>query len=600
MDIGGYNPLLGKSYGEIASESRSQHKSQGFGVPRQRGQAIEYFSLTAGDSLQNDLMDGVDISWNRINGGEKIEQEINDVITHYNFEHPESSVASLVNVYKIIKQLQESYWRNKKLQEVQNIIINCSGIFAEATSSNEFAVQGDSISVQFFVNKRNNVNASLKQIQLVNFDSSLQKDLGANQNFNFSKTFNVDENQPLSQPYWLLKPLQGGSFDVTDQQLIGKPENDAAYQANFTFTINNEDFIETRPLQNKYTDPVKGEVYEPLRVVPAITGAFDHPLYLFDGSKTKNTALHLYSNIENKNLRINLKAGDAWKLSNNSFNTSISKNGEVLLQTSIENLKPFSQNLAVTINTSENKDQPIWEEKKIQYEHIPNIIYFKPLTAKLEKIDVVVKGKNIGFITGAGDKVPQALQQLGYSIQYLKEADVTEENLNQFDAIITGVRAYNTQEWLQSKYDVLMNYIKNGGNLIVQYNTAGFDENSVKIGPYNFNISRTRVTDETAKVNVLLPQNSVLNFPNKITEKDFEGWIQERSIYQADNFDTHFAAPLSMNDASEKASNGSLIIAPYGKGNFVYTGLVLFRELPAGVSGAYRLMANLIALPKNE
>ncbi|MGI8951205.1 MAG: PIG-L family deacetylase [Chitinophagaceae bacterium] len=599
MDIGGYNPLLGKSYGEIASESRSQHKSQGFGVPRQRGQSLEYFSLTAGDTLQNDLMDGITISWDRVQGGDKIKSQISNIISHYNFEHPENSVASLVDLYKSIKQLPESYWQNKKLDEVENIIVNCSGIFAEATAPNEFAVQGDSIKVEFFVNKRSNATVSLKEVKFTNFDSSLQNELAINQNFSFSKTFLVDKNQPISQPYWLAKPLQGGSFSVDDQNLIGKPEDDPAYEAKFIFTINGENFSVNRAMQNKYTDPVKGEVYEPLFVVPPITGRFDHPLYLFDGNKTKIAELSLYSNVDLKNFQVQLKVSDAWKFSNNIFNASTNKNGQALFQTTIENIKPSAENISVAVNGTNNTN--IFEERKIAYNHIPDIIYFKPLTARLEKIDVIVKGKNIGYIVGAGDKVPEALQQLGYSITYLREANVTEENLKQFDAIITGVRAYNTQPWLSAKYDVLMNYIKNGGNLIVQYNTSNNNENGVaKIGPYNFNINRTRVTDENAKVDILLPNNSALNYPNKITQKDFEGWTQERSIYQAENFDTHFFAPLGMNDPKEKESNGSLIIAPYGKGNFVYTGLVFFRELPVGVTGAYRLMVNLIALPKSE
>ncbi|HRH59654.1 MAG TPA: PIG-L family deacetylase, partial [Chitinophagaceae bacterium] len=245
--------------------------------------------------------------------------------------------------------------------------------------------------------------------------------------------------------------------------------------------------------------------------------------------------------------------------------------------------------------------QPLLQERKISYDHIPNIVYYKPVAAKAEKINVITKGKNIGYITGAGDKVPQALQQMGYTITTLTEKEITDDNLKKFDAVITGVRAFNVHEWLTGKYDVLMRYVQNGGNYIVQYNTNNFVSSvTSKIGPYNFSISRIRVTDENAPVKFLLPNHPALNTPNKITNDDFSNWIQERSIYQAEKSDSNYSAIFAMHDGSEPESNGSLIIAKYGKGNFVYTGLVFFRELPAGVAGAYRLMANLIALPKNK
>jgi hypothetical protein len=190
---------------------------------------------------------------------------------------------------------------------------------------------------------------------------------------------------------------------------------------------------------------------------------------------------------------------------------------------------------------------------------------------------------------------------MGYDVKYLNEADISAGNLQQYDAIITGVRAYNIYEYLSNRNDVLNRYIENGGNLIVQYmksNQVG--SNSIKAGPYPFSVSSTRVTEENAKVNFLLPNHPAFNYPNKITEKDFEDWVQERSTYQADQSDERYEKLISMNDAGDKESNGSLAIAKYGKGNFAYVSLVLFRQLPAGVPGAYRLLANLIALPKNK
>jgi hypothetical protein len=239
--------------------------------------------------------------------------------------------------------------------------------------------------------------------------------------------------------------------------------------------------------------------------------------------------------------------------------------------------------------------------RNISYDHIPSINYFYADAVTLLNMDLKTHGKKLGYIVGAGDKVPEALEQMGYEVSLLSDKELARNNLQQFDAIISGVRAYNTNEWLNKYHDKLMRYVQNGGNLIVQYNTSNnIGPVRAKIGPYPFNISRTRITDENAEVRFLQPDHQVLNFPNKITQKDFEGWIQERSIYHAANFDSSFQPVFSMNDPGEKPDEGSLIIARYGKGYFTYTGLVFFRELPAAVPGAYRLMANLIALNRKK
>ncbi len=303
-----------------------------------------------------------------------------------------------------------------------------------------------------------------------------------------------------------------------------------------------------------------------------------------------------------------MTAGEGWKISGGTLGDSLSKDASQDVRAIITtNASAGSTEIGVAVNkVIDNQNtsytQPLMDEHTIAYEHIPPIVYYTPLKAKAEKINVIIKGKNIGYIVGAGDKVPQALQQMGYNVIFLHANNITDENLKQFDAVIAGVRAYNVNDWMSSKYDVLMRYIQNGGNYIVQYNTIGFaPPTKIKIGPYDFAISRTRVTDENAAVNILLPNYIALNSPNKITPHDFDEWIQERSLYQAEQQDSiHYEAPLGMHDANEPETNGSLIIAKYGKGNFVYTGLVFFRELPAGVPGAYRLMANLIALPKNK
>jgi len=271
----------------------------------------------------------------------------------------------------------------------------------------------------------------------------------------------------------------------------------------------------------------------------------------------------------------------------------------------------ISQNDLIAKDSSRLIEMPLYYKpttdlaksiQKIKYDHIPYINYFKNAVGKTLALKIEIYNKKIGYIVGAGDKVPDALEQMGYEVTLLTDKELSRNNLQQFDAIITGVRTYNTKEWMNNYYDRLMKYVNDGGNLIVQYNTNNnIGQVRAKIGPYNFDIINRRITDENAEVTFLKPDHPVMNFPNKITQDDFKGWIQERSIYHASNFDkNNFETIFSMHDPGENADEGSLIIAKYGKGVFVYTGLVFFRELPAGMPGAYRLLANIIALNRKK
>ena len=605
IDVGTYNPLLGKGYGEIASESRSQHKSQGFGVPRQRGISLEYFKTTGGSAPQKDLMDSVVIDWSRVQGGGDIQAVINKIIADYSFEHPENSVASLVGLYRQLKHLPEGYWQTIKLKEMQQLIEACSGLYAEAATQQQQAIPGDSLKINILLNKRNNVAISVKEIMIKNGEEnggqtltsiSVNKPLATNESSNNAMAFKVEDNAKPSQPYWLQNAMSPGSFNINDQQIIGKAESSPAFVANISYEIDGLMFETQRSVQYKNTDPVKGELFQPVAVLPKLTVQQEPSLLVNTKENMHNVKLRYKANGSVSNVLVN-----ANKKSLISDNVAMAKGMERIFETPVSkiHLELVKGNMARDTFTLANNQQAVYPVF-IHYDHIPNITYFKPAILTILNLDIKIAGKRIGYIDGAGDKVPQALEQIGYAVTKLGENDLTAANLQQFDAVITGIRAYNVNTFMGTKYNDLMAYVKNGGNLIVQYNTAFQGASAPKIGPYPFTISRTRITDETAAAHVDLPNHVTFNSPNKITVADFDEWIQERSIYQAEQVDSNYVAPISMADPGEKASNGSLIIGKYGKGNFVYTGLVFFRELPAGVAGAYRLMANLIALPKNK
>ncbi len=606
FDVGGYNPVLGKSYGEIAAESRSQHKSQGFGVPRTRGEALEYFSPTGGDAVTTDLFENVVINWQKIRGAESVNQLIQSAINTFDFLQPQKSVPSLVQIYKALVNLPAGNWRNTKMAETKNLIEAASGLWIESFTQQQYAVQGDSLRINSILNNRLGVNANLNRVLFDGFDSSIQTQLFSNKNLVFNKTVLIPENKALTQPYWIKEKMNEGYFTVTDQTLIGEPDVQPSIIATYELVIEGEKFSFSKPVRYKFTDPVKGEVYQPITVLPPLSVNTNPSLVIIkkNNPEQSNILITAKANkgIRYKKTEVSLRLPRVELLSVIDTGKVFSKNEVKQYDFPIKPLRILKEEFAYPfVKLDTNSQQAFLALSTINYDHIPSINYFYADAIKFLPIDLKTEGKKIGYIVGAGDKVPEALEQMGFDVTFLTDKELARNKLKEFDAIISGVRAYNTNEWLNKYYEKLMKYVAEGGNLIVQYNTSNqIGPVRSKIGPYSFTISRNRITDENATVEFLKPAHSVLNYPNKITDQDFKGWVQERSIYHATELDKKFETILRMNDPGEKPEDGSLVIAPYGKGFFAYTGLVFFRELPAGVPGAYRLLANLIALNEKK
>lgn len=606
LDVGGYNPLLGKSYGEIAAESRSNHKSQGFGAAANRGEALEYFTATKGDQPKNDLLEGIDISWKKVIGGERIEKMVNDIAGSFDFLHPENSVKALVQLYKALNTMPTGYWRDKKLNETKQLIEQCSGLWIDVFTTEQFAVQTDSIRFNFQFNNRLGVNTTIKGFTIDGFDSLMGLPLARNRNINFAKTVYVPSSKPITQPYWLENKMETGYFNVNDQTKIGIPDVQPSYVLIVKMNIEGEELDFSRAVKFKFTDPVRGELYWPLVVVPPVLITPSEDLKILMNGNDKTTgSVSLKGLKRNYNGKIvAFSESDMKPLTNFSFNNQQvrvnSKNQTLGFEYNGKEIKS-SENILFAVTDTAGKNLIKSDRHEVKYDHIPAINYFHDADVALKVVNVETYGKKIGYIVGVGDKVPEALEQMGFEVNRLNLKEIAKNPLDKFDAIIVGVRAYNTLEWLGTYYDKLMKYVENGGNLIVQYNTSNFISNvRSKIGPYDFTISRNRITDENAAVTFLKPEHPVLNFPNKISQDDFKGWIQERSIYDAIDTTGKFEKIFAMNDPGEKPDDGSLLIAKYGRGFFTYTGLVFFRELPAGVPGAYRLLANLIALNRKK
>jgi LmbE family N-acetylglucosaminyl deacetylase len=541
IEVGGFLPLLGKSIGEIAAESRSQHRSQGFGSASSRGTATEYFVHTLGEKADKEPMDGVDVSWLRVAGGEKIKMAVEQLIRDYNISKPSGSLQQLILIHGLLSTIKDSYWKQQKQHDVEQLILEVAGIHMEALSGTQMARQGDTSRITVNVINRTASPVSLETLDLNGFSYKQSVNLQQNINWNYNIMFPVSLSHPVSQPYWLANPMNAGHFNVTDQQLIGKAQNDPAFSVRISLNIMGKSITYEIPVMNRIVDPAIGEFFHPFIVVPPAT-------------------------IDREPLPVLVRANSGQKSA-----TSVKQEMPMVMHT-------------------------------INYEHIPRVTYFSKAEPKEIKVDLKTSGKKIGYIVGAGDKVPEMIELMGYQVTELTREDINPEKLKEFDAVVVGVRAYNVHEWLQSKTEVLMAYVRNGGNMVVQYNTNSFAGplQRMQIGPKPFMISRTRTTEEDCEVKFLLPENPLLNFPNKISAADFNGWIQERGIYYADNFDQDYQAVLSMQDKGESEAKGSLIVRKEGKGRFIYTGLVFFRQLPAGVPGAFRLFANIISNPNNK
>jgi LmbE family N-acetylglucosaminyl deacetylase len=604
LDVGGYNPLLGKSYGEIAAESRSMHKSQGFGVPRTRGSQIENFKLIKGEPISNDLMEGVTTDWSRVKvtnfNATSLSRDVQTIINDYSISDPARSVKPLVKLYRNVSSLPLSYWRTQKLDEISRLVEAASGLYLEAITTQPFAVQGDSLHITTVVNNRSGVKIDSVRAALNLTGAYLDVAVAIERNKNVSEKIIsfIKQDQDITSPYWLRKPLLGGRFEVSSQSLIGLPELQGL-TTTFKVNIEGTDFSFVKPVLHKSNDPVKGEIYQPVNVIAPL-------------SITATPEVLITRHGEEQPARFVVKTYKRYPgyFSLQDLNaTGRAKSSPLPQVDSFKTNQKLSVNLGPVKSTVKRKlvyqynGQSLRETadgfKIISYDHIPDILVPTTSSFTIKPVDLTIAGKRLGYIAGAGDKVPEALMQMGYDVVMLQEKDLISSVLKNFDAIVTGVRAHNVHTWLSDAHEVLMKYVQDGGVLVVQYNTnnnAG-PIRSAKISPYPFNISRARITDEKAAVKFVDPAHPVLNYPNKITEADFNDWIQERSIYHAEGFEANYKPVVSMNDPGETEHKGSLIVSDYGKGRFIYTGLAFFRQLPAGVTGAYRLFANLLARP---
>lgn len=597
MNIGVYYPLLGIGNGELAAESRSMNKTQGFGVSPDYGDRWEYFKTIEGSKPEHSLMDGVNTSWSGVAGGGNVEPLIRAALQQYDMDNPDKIVPVLLKIRSAIEKISDTSLRNYKLKEADQLILACSGILLNGYAAQPYIVAGQNLEVQAEAINRSNIPVTLESVSVLDKTEGMGEALANNILMNKTYNVTVPSTTPISQPYWLLKKHPDGYYEIPNKLLVGLPENPPSLTVIFNLKIDGQPLSIMRQILYKHTDPVRGQILDPLVVAPPVTANVQNDVYLYASRKPQQIEITLKSYKDQVKGIANIEVPSQFSVENNDQPFDLPQAGdEKVVHFTVAPSSPVISSVSDTLSVHLKVDGNDYDRgiKVISPGYIPAITVFPFSETKLVAIPLKISGKNIGYIMGAGDKVPQALEQMGYQVKMLSDNDLANGNLQQFDAIVVGIRAYNTRNSLKYAQSRLLNYVKNGGTLVVQYN-KNFGLVTDELGPYPFEVTSHRITDETSHVNFLLPEDPVLNYPNKIAETDFDGWIQERGVYFVENADSHYRKPLSMHDPDEAPLDGGLIVCDYGKGKYVYTGLDFFRELPAGVPGAFRLFANLIA-----
>jgi LmbE family N-acetylglucosaminyl deacetylase len=599
LEAGSYNPLLGKAYTEIAAASLSMHKSQGVGSPPRRGARKEYFKLLEGQPMTASLFEGVDTTWSRVPNSESIAAGIRQIISKFNPTDPAASVPELLKLREAMSGSKDELWIPQKKTELDQIIAACLGLHVEASTANETFTPGQTATIKLEAINRSDIPVTLQGVQFLNTGVSMKIDAALPPNELVTKDLSckIPEDTPYSQPYWLRKHRMLGSFDVDDQKLIGLPENPPAVPIELLVQVDGQ---ELRYLLNtKYltVDPVAGELRRPLVIAPPVFAKLADSVFVFPTNQPNPVSVHVTAATGPVKGELKLDLPQGWKVSPASVPIDLkTADAEMVATFTVKPPDQSSEGVLRAIVSTGSHDYS-FDRVRISYPHIGVQTLMPPAEAKLVRADIRKKGDRIGYIPGAGDDVPESLRQIGYSVKILSEPEITAKNLAQFSAVVLGIRAYNTRGGISNWFPELLAYVKDGGVVIAQYNTLA-DLKTQQFGPYPLEISRDRVTDEKAEVRTLAPNHPVMTTPNKITSKDFEGWVQERGLYFADKWDPAWTPILSCNDPKEKPLDGGLLIAKSGKGFFVYTSYSWFRQLPAGVPGAYRLFANMLSLGK--
>ena len=603
IEAGGNDPVSGEPFGVIAGRSRAMHKSQGFGNFSGGGGGArqESFTLLDGEPATNDILDGVDTTWGRVSGGVEIGKLTDEVIAKFNLQDLAASVPALLKIKGLLAALPSDRVVDEKRAQLDRILQACLGLSVETAVPQAEVVPGEIVKLHHTAVITSGIpvrwigtrHAAIKE----EFTSTSAVKLTPNQPSSRDETLTLPPTTPLSQPYWLREGHTTGTFRVDDPTLIGRPENPPAFPVEQIFEVGGQTLVVPDEPVQVTIDAAKGEIRRRLDVIPPVSLRFASDVRLFAPGAARPVEVVVAAFRAGVAGTLQLDAPAGWKIAPATQSFSLTNSGQSVRFT-FTVTAPKQPATASIVAQVEIKGAHFNNQRvEIRYDHIPLQLLQPPARLKAVSLDLAIRGHQVGYLPGAGDSVAESLEQMGYAVKRLTGTDLTEAGLRGFDAVVIGIRAFNVRNDLATQMTNLFAYVEAGGNVIVQYNRPNGLQTD-KLAPFDLRLSGDRVTDEHAAMTFLAPDHPALNTPNKITSADFDGWVQERGVYFPNQWDEHFTPLLACNDPGETPLKGGLLVAKYGKGYFVYTGLAWFRQLPEGVPGAYRLFANLVSLGK--
>jgi LmbE family N-acetylglucosaminyl deacetylase len=601
VDIGGNDPVTGESFAAIAGRSRSMHKTQGFGGGGGGGGGanVQNFVLLAGEPPTNDLMDGVDLTWGRVSGGVEIGKLVEEAIASFKTNDASASVPALLAIRSKIAALAADPLVDDKRHQLDDILRKCLGLSVATTVPGAEATPNETVKLHHVATVRSAVPVRWTAVRYPLFkrEIGVAKALRESESASREESQTIPANTPPTQPYWLREEGASGIFHVDDKRLIGRPENPPDFPVEFVFEVGGQTLV----LADEPVSTADGGKPRKLAIVAPVALSFGSIVALFKPGASRNIEVEIQSERAAAEGVLRLKAPSGWSVTPAERPFKLSKAGDKT-KAAFGVTPPQSGSGKLVAVAEIGGEQFSNQRIEIRYEHIPVQLLQPPAKIKVAAFDFAIRGKAVGYLPGAGDDSVASLQQLGYTVTTLTGADLTEEKLRGLDAVVVGVRAFNERKDLEANLPGLFAYVENGGNVIVQYNRPN-GLRTRQLGPYPLSIQgpapQLRVTDETVPVTFLAPDHAVLTKPNRITSADFDGWVQERGSYFPSSWDKeHYETILAMSDPGEEPLKSAILVAKYGKGYYVYTGITFFRQLPAGVPGAYRLFANLVSLGK--
>jgi LmbE family N-acetylglucosaminyl deacetylase len=606
IDCGQYDPLLGYSFGEIAGMARSTNRTQGAGTPERRGSLKQFFTLVAGAPATKTPFEGIDTTWNRLPGGAAVGAILAQADRELEPEHPEKIIPLLLKARPLMEAIHDPYAK-EKLEELDNTIALCAGLWLDVSSDHADIVPGTSARLNITAINRSPVPMTLESIGWTGTAVSrpevvpVNADLADNQPVTRTVEWKTAEDQPYTQPYWLREPPEGDDYRIPDQRLVGLPQNPPLLTARFVLEVDGTEIALDRVVDHRYVDHVRGEIVTPLAIVPPVALDVSEDAMIFPNRAPKRYEVPVRANAPSQSGVVRVSAPEGWAVQPASEPFDLHDVGEQVVA-AFEVTPPAAGSVGHLKAVAQDGGREIASAMDvISYPHIPPQTLFPTSQTRVVHADIRTLAHRIGYIMGPGDKMPPALEQMGCNVTLLDSADLAQGDLAQYDAIVTGVRAFNTRADLRANMQRLLDYVKSGGTLVVQYNVAtyGADQGVLaRIGPYPIHVSHERVTVEQAPVSFPTPDSPLLQEPNRITEKDFDGWVQERGLYFADKYDSRYQSLLASHDPGEAELKGGTLFTQYGKGAYIFTAYSWFRQLPAGVPGAFRIFANFLSAGK--